>query len=176
LNVCLHVFYDLCISGWQGCLFIAPRASISLPASSLSGSCCRESVTTMSPCQGSGESACLWKHCSQSICRLLHAQVLEGVPSNSYFHSRGTLALRPVLWTFHKEQQLVVLNSRQMLNGNSAKSVSQNTDFLYFCNACTLFTYLLIICKYTVAVLRHSRRESQILLGMVVSHHVVAGI
>ena len=36
--------------------------------------------------------------------------------------------------------------------------------------------YLLIICKYTVAVFRHSRRGSQILLGMVVSHHVVAGI
>jgi hypothetical protein len=36
--------------------------------------------------------------------------------------------------------------------------------------------YLLIICKYTVAVFRHSRRGSQISLRMVVSHHVVAGI
>jgi hypothetical protein len=36
--------------------------------------------------------------------------------------------------------------------------------------------YLFIICKYTVAVLRHSRRGSQISLRMVVSHHVVAGI
>jgi hypothetical protein len=36
--------------------------------------------------------------------------------------------------------------------------------------------YLFIICKYTVAVLRHSRRGSQISLWMVVSHHVVAGI
>jgi hypothetical protein len=35
--------------------------------------------------------------------------------------------------------------------------------------------YLFIICKYTVAVFRHSRRGRQILLGMVVSHHVVAG-
>jgi hypothetical protein len=34
----------------------------------------------------------------------------------------------------------------------------------------------IIICKYTVAVLRHTRRGSQILLQMVVSHHVVAGI
>jgi hypothetical protein len=39
-----------------------------------------------------------------------------------------------------------------------------------------LFIYLFIICKYTVAVLRHSRRGSQISLRMVVSHHVVAGI
>jgi hypothetical protein len=38
------------------------------------------------------------------------------------------------------------------------------------------FVYLFIICKYTVAVLRHSRRGSQTLLRMVVSHHVVAGI
>jgi hypothetical protein len=29
--------------------------------------------------------------------------------------------------------------------------------------------------KYTVAVFRHSRRGSQILLRIVVSHHVVAG-
>jgi hypothetical protein len=36
--------------------------------------------------------------------------------------------------------------------------------------------YLLIICKYTVAVFRHSRRGSQISLWKVVSHHVVAGI
>ena len=34
----------------------------------------------------------------------------------------------------------------------------------------------IIICKYTVAVFRHTRRGSQILLQMVVSHHVVAGI
>jgi hypothetical protein len=36
--------------------------------------------------------------------------------------------------------------------------------------------YLFIICKYTVAVLRYSIRGHQILLWMVVSHHVVAGI
>ena len=36
--------------------------------------------------------------------------------------------------------------------------------------------YLFFICKYTVAVFRHSRRGRQILLQMVVSHHVVAGI
>jgi hypothetical protein len=37
------------------------------------------------------------------------------------------------------------------------------------------FLDLFIICKYTVAVFRHSRRGHQILLQMVVSHHVVAG-
>jgi hypothetical protein len=36
--------------------------------------------------------------------------------------------------------------------------------------------YLFIICKYTVAVFKHSRRGSQISLKMVVSHHVVARI
>jgi hypothetical protein len=36
--------------------------------------------------------------------------------------------------------------------------------------------YLFIICKYTVAVFRHSRRGHQISLWMVLSHHVVAGI
>ena len=35
--------------------------------------------------------------------------------------------------------------------------------------------YLFYVCEYTVAVLRHTRREHQIPLQMVVSHHVVAG-
>jgi hypothetical protein len=35
--------------------------------------------------------------------------------------------------------------------------------------------YLSIICKYTVAVLRRTRRGHQISLRVVVSHHVVAG-
>ena len=34
--------------------------------------------------------------------------------------------------------------------------------------------YFFIICKYTVAVFRRSRRGRQISLRMVVSHHVVA--
>jgi hypothetical protein len=36
--------------------------------------------------------------------------------------------------------------------------------------------YLFIICKYTVAVFRRTRRGHQISLQVVVSHHVVAGI
>ena len=36
--------------------------------------------------------------------------------------------------------------------------------------------YLFIISKYTVAVFSHTRRGCQILLRMVVSHHVVSGI
>jgi hypothetical protein len=36
--------------------------------------------------------------------------------------------------------------------------------------------YLFIICKYTVAVFRRTRRGHQISLRMVVSHHVVVGI
>ena len=46
---------------------------------------------------------------------------------------------------------------------------------LFFLNIYFL-TYLFIICKYTIAVFRHSRREYQILLRMVVSHHVVVWI
>jgi hypothetical protein len=50
--------------------------------------------------------------------------------------------------------------------------VEKQTWFLFF-----FFKDLfIIICKYTVAVFRHTRRGSQILLRMVVSHHVVAGI
>jgi hypothetical protein len=40
----------------------------------------------------------------------------------------------------------------------------------------SIFFYLFITCKYTVAVFRHTRRGLQISLQMVVSHHVVAGI
>jgi hypothetical protein len=45
-----------------------------------------------------------------------------------------------------------------------------NLNFFFF-----LKIYLFIICKYTVAAFRRSRRGCQILLWMVVSHHVVAG-
>jgi hypothetical protein len=38
------------------------------------------------------------------------------------------------------------------------------------------FKGFIYLCKYTVAVFRHSRRGCQISLWMVVSHHVVAGI
>jgi hypothetical protein len=38
------------------------------------------------------------------------------------------------------------------------------------------FFIIIIICKYTVAVFRHSRKGRQISLWMVVSHHTVAGI
>jgi hypothetical protein len=47
---------------------------------------------------------------------------------------------------------------------------------VFFKNLFKNIYLLFIICKYTVAVLRHSRRGSQISLRMVVSHHVVAGI
>jgi hypothetical protein len=36
--------------------------------------------------------------------------------------------------------------------------------------------YLLFICKYTVAVFRHTSRGRQMSLRVVVSHHVVAGV
>jgi hypothetical protein len=52
--------------------------------------------------------------------------------------------------------------------------IGENEIFFFF--KIYLFIYLFIICKYTVAVFRHSRRGSQISLRMVVSHHVVAGI
>jgi hypothetical protein len=49
---------------------------------------------------------------------------------------------------------------------------------MLFCLFVCLFVkiYLFIICKYTVAVFRHSGGGCQISLWMVVSHHVVAGI
>jgi hypothetical protein len=55
--------------------------------------------------------------------------------------------------------------------GNCSKGIHNEFLLDLFFNI-----YLFIICKYTVAVLRHSRRGSEILLWMVVSHHVVAGI
>ena len=41
-------------------------------------------------------------------------------------------------------------------------------DFLFF-------VFVFYVYEYTVAVFRHTRRGHQILLQMVVSHHVVAG-
>jgi hypothetical protein len=68
---------------------------------------------------------------------------------------------------------LILFNASSTLPGS-------NCLFLLVAYAESLFIFLFIclciICKYTVAVFRHTRRGSQILLQMVVSHHVVAGI
>jgi hypothetical protein len=48
--------------------------------------------------------------------------------------------------------------------------------YLFVCLFVCLFIYLFIICKYTVADFRQTRRGQQISLWVVVSHHVVAGI
>jgi hypothetical protein len=56
-----------------------------------------------------------------------------------------------------------------VLEPNSSSLKAQPAVFFFL-------IYLFIICKYTVADFRHSRRRYQISLWMVVSHHVVAGI
>ena len=50
-----------------------------------------------------------------------------------------------------------------------AKIMCSSTFFFF------LKIYLFIICKYTVAVYRHTRRGRQISLEVAVNHHVVAG-
>ena len=54
--------------------------------------------------------------------------------------------------------------------------ISPAQRFTFLLQFFFLKIYLFIICSYTLAVFRHSRRGSQISLWMVVSHHVVAGI
>jgi hypothetical protein len=54
---------------------------------------------------------------------------------------------------------------------SSPKLTFQLLFFFFF-----FLNLFIIICKYTVAVFRHTRRGSQILLKVVVSHHMVAGI
>ena len=59
------------------------------------------------------------------------------------------------------------------------QSMSVKCQYLkcnYDYNIFLIFIYLFIVYKYTVAVRRYSRRGHQILLQMVMSHHVVAGI
>ena len=53
-------------------------------------------------------------------------------------------------------------------------------DFLTLTSKLLLFflfkDLFIVICKYTIAVFRHTRRGRQISLQVIVSHHVVAGI
>jgi hypothetical protein len=60
--------------------------------------------------------------------------------------------------------------------GGVEPKLSQHTGTKLHLLNIYLFIYLFIICKYTVAIFKHSRRWHQISLRMVVSHHVVAGI
>ena len=54
--------------------------------------------------------------------------------------------------------------------------VCLSRGFFFFLFFFFFLDLLFIMCKYTVAVFRHSRRGRQISLPVVVSHHVVAGI
>jgi hypothetical protein len=62
------------------------------------------------------------------------------------------------------------LSQRSMFLNNINSSLILNFVFIF------LKDLFIIIWKYTVAVLRHTRRGHQISLRMVVSLHVVAGI
>jgi hypothetical protein len=61
---------------------------------------------------------------------------------------------------------------------HSHTATHQLQTSLGYVSPCLFFFFkdLFIICKYTVAVFRHTRRGHQISLWMVESHHVVAGI
>ena len=65
--------------------------------------------------------------------------------------------------------------SQQKQNNRLDRWRSQHVTPIYDCFI-FLKIYLLFICKYTVAVFRHTRRGCQMSLRMVVSHHVVAEI
>jgi hypothetical protein len=66
---------------------------------------------------------------------------------------------------------LTTFNILSLFCAFSVVFIMQWEEILFF-----FFKDLFIICKYTEAVFRHSRRGRQISLRMVVSHHVVAGI
>ena len=66
--------------------------------------------------------------------------------------------------------------SASAVRGKTGHLFLFGTRYQFFFFFYLIFIYSFIICKYTVAVFRHSRRGHQISLRMVVSHHVVAGI
>jgi hypothetical protein len=73
----------------------------------------------------------------------------------------------------------VNLPARSPKGGGAQQTTSTSSQLkvrISFLNSISFFfkTYLFIICKYIIAVFRHSRRGCQISLQMVVSHHVVA--
>jgi hypothetical protein len=91
---------------------------------------------------------------------VFHKIETEGILPNSFYEA--TVTLHILRWG---------LNSFCLM-----RNLSQFHFMEDFIRDFFLKIYLLIICKYTVAVFRHTRRGRQISLRMVVSHHVVAGI
>ena len=90
--------------------------------------------------------------------------------SFSHGSQRCTAAFPDLIHVSPQIRLVPVLYLKKVLN-----EVRRPFSFLFFFFL-FLKIYLFIICKYTVAVFRHTRRGRQILLRMVVSHHVVAGI
>jgi hypothetical protein len=71
-------------------------------------------------------------------------------------------------WKQEDQEVMVILshfeNSLGYMTPQLKKEGKEKESFVLFCFVFLLKIYLLIICKYTVAVFRHSRRGSQISL------------
>jgi hypothetical protein len=119
--------------------------------------------------EGSGKLSKPWAELQAS----LHAQCALG---SRVWKVPGVYGLFVLLAAHHHLRMLTVANRGSQIKDNLVRP--QCFHFIHSAMRLRFFfflkIYLLIICKYTVAVLRHSRRE--ILLRMVVSHHVAAGI
>jgi hypothetical protein len=102
------------------------------------------------------------KHLSPTA-QVLICNLLTGLPHDSRKHiQRELMSLSPTSESFG-----YVFNSEH-------DALYDGLGLLLFIYL-FLIIYLLHVCEYTVAVFRHTRRKHQILLQMVVSHHMVAG-
>lgn len=103
-SLCLCVFYDLHMRGCRGDHFTAPHVCFHLYSCpflfwKLPCNECHDlqSLLGISRVRLPGEALLTER------LRLLHAQVLEGRPSDTYFHRRDAHSLLwPALWTFHR--------------------------------------------------------------------------
>jgi hypothetical protein len=81
-------------------------------------------------------------------------------------------------WKLEGSISFIICQGNEVLLGQRDFKINSSFSFWNFDSLIFFFLkiYLFIICKYTVAVFRHTRRGRQILLQVVVSHHMVAGI
>jgi hypothetical protein len=105
----------------------SPYASFCSSASHSVRSCTKSIIKKKKtrPCWRSGETACLWTHCSQERCKVLHHYGLkEGLQAQlSLTNNRAQSYFLDSSMGPFPERQLEISNSRQMLKMRNLQSL-----------------------------------------------------
>jgi hypothetical protein len=78
--------------------------------------------------------------------------------------------------THHNDKKQNIILKMCWVSVHTEEPLFTRVSFIFYFLKDLFIILFIIICKYTVAVFRHTKGGHQISLWMAMSHHVVAGI